>query len=152
METKEKVIMAIILTLSIISFAVVLVFGIYTSENYFEEVETQPESTTTTSYLYMKNELATFHGGVGEVTYETVIYKIDNNKSNLGFIYENKTCTTKSWGSTEKTCRTTKTGEVTWTDDVFPVAKANGAYSYVTRPNDNRTYTIEEFEKIFIMD
>ena len=34
----------------------------------------------------------------------------------------------------------------------FMAAKEHGAYSYVTLPNDNKTYTIEEFQSMFIMN
>ena len=116
-------------------------------------VTTTTKTTTKTSrYTGNGDEIATFHGGVGEVIYETTIFKIPNGQYNMGFAYENKTCTTRSWGSSEWDCTTTKTGEVTWTDDVFIVAKNNGAYSYVTLPNDSKTYSINEFEEKFIMD
>lgn len=39
-----------------------------------------------------------------------------------------------------------------WTDDVFTVAEKNNAYSYVTLPNDKKTYTIEEFQSMFLMN
>ena len=60
--------------------------------------------------------------------------------------------TTVSWGSPEWEIKITDSGEVTWTDDVFPVAKKHGAYSYVKIPNDDKTYTIEEFQERFLMN
>ena len=98
------------------------------------------------------NYIAVFHGGAGEIVYETYIYKIDNNQANYGFSYINVTRTTKSYGSDEWNTKITKKGEVSWTDDVFQVAEKNNAYSYVTLPGDNKTYTIEEFMPMFLMN
>lgn len=96
--------------------------------------------------------IAVFHGGVGEQTYETYIYKDDNDSPNYGFTYINTTSTTKSWGSSEWNTEITKRGSFTWTDGAFVVAEENGAYSYVTVPGSDQIYTIEEFQKIFLMD
>lgn len=43
--------------------------------------------------------IAIFHGGEGERTYETYIYKIDNGHANMGFKYINVTSTKESLGS-----------------------------------------------------
>ena len=96
--------------------------------------------------------IAVFHGGVGERTYETYIYKIDNDKHNMGFKYVNVTSTTTSWGSSKWNHKVTKRGTVDFTDDVFKVAEKNHAYSYVTVPKSNETYTIEQFQEKFIMN
>ena len=96
--------------------------------------------------------IAIFHGGAGEITYETYIYKKDNGHANFGFDYINVTNTTVSWGSSEWNSKITKRGSVQWTDDVFEVAEENGAYSYVTLPNSNETYTIEQYMSMFLMD
>ncbi len=96
--------------------------------------------------------IAVFHGGVGERTYETYIYKDDNDSPNYGFTYINTTSTTKSWGSPEWNTEITKRGSFTWTDGAFVVAKENGAYSYVTVPGSDQIYTIEEFQKRFLMN
>ena len=96
--------------------------------------------------------IAIFHGGAGEITYETYIYKKDNGQANSGFDYINVTNTTVSWGSSEWDSKITKRGSVQWTDDVFEVAKENGAYSYVTLPNSNETYTIEQYMSMFLMN
>ena len=96
--------------------------------------------------------IAIFHGGAGEITYETYIYKKDNGHANSGFDYINVTNTTVSWGSSEWNSKITKRGSVQWTDDVFEVAKENGAYSYVTLPNSNETYTIEQYMSMFLMN
>ena len=96
--------------------------------------------------------IAIFHGGVGEQTYETYIYKKDNGHDNSGFDYINVTSTTVSYGSSEWNSEITKRGSVQWTDDVFEVAKENGAYSYVTLPNSDKTYTIEQYMRMFLMN
>ncbi len=96
--------------------------------------------------------IAVFHGGVGEITYETYIYKINNDKANSGFDYINVTNTTKHGGSTEWITKITKRGSVQWTDDVFEIAKENGAYTYVTLPNSDKIYTIEEYQRMFLMN
>ena len=96
--------------------------------------------------------IAVFHGGVGELTYSTYIYKIDNGHANYGFEYINTTNNTKSWGSPEWEVTITDKGKFSWTDGAFIVAKKNNAYSYVTLPNDKDTYTIEEFKGMFIMN
>ena len=155
MENKTNNIVSIImLSVFILLFAGLFIYGIVMSNKEEKTPVTTTTSTTTrtTGYSSYEDEVATFHGGSGEVTYETVIYKVPNGQYNMGFKYENRTCTTRSWGSSEWDCSTTKIGEVTWTEDVFLIAKNNGAYSYVTRPNDSKTYSINEFEKMFIMD
>ena len=96
--------------------------------------------------------LAIFHGGSGEVTYSTYIYKIDNGHANYGFRYINTVNSTKSWGSSEWNVKVVGKGEVTWTDEVFSVAKKNGAYQYVALPNSDKTYSIDEFQRMFLMN
>lgn len=96
--------------------------------------------------------IAVFHGGSGEITYSTYIYKIDNNQANYGFEYINTTNTTKSWGSSEWNVKVTDKGEFSWTDEAFTIAKENYAYSYVKIPGDKKAYSIEEFQKMFIMN
>lgn len=96
--------------------------------------------------------IAVFHGGSGEITYETYIYKMNNGHANSGFDYINVTNTTTYWGSSDWNAKITKRGSVQWTDNVFEVAKENNAYSYVTLPNSDKTYTIEEYMKMFLMN
>ena len=96
--------------------------------------------------------IAVFHGGSGEVIYETYIYKINNNQPNYGFNYINVTRTTKSYGSSKWNIKITKHGSVSWTDNVFGVAKENNAYAYVALPNSEKTYTIEEYMQMFLMN
>ncbi len=125
----------------IISILVVLSIGIYYMMN-----------RKTTSNEVPDGYMCVFHGGAGEITYETYVYKIDNGQANLGFKYVNTTSTTESWGSPNWNIKVTKRGNVTWTDDVFEVAKENGAYSYVTEPGSDEIYTIEEYAKRFLMN
>ena len=106
----------------------------------------------TTNNKISDGYIAIFHGGAGEITYETYIYKKDNGHANSGFDYINVTNTTVSWGSSEWNSKITKRGSVQWTDDVFEVAKENGAYSYVTLPNSDKTYTIEQYMSMFLMN
>lgn len=96
--------------------------------------------------------IAIFHGGLGEITYETYIYKIDNGKPNYGFKYINVTSTTEYWGSSNVIRKVTEKGEFDWTDGAFTTAEKNHAYSYVTVPNDSYSYSIEEFQNRFIMN
>lgn len=95
--------------------------------------------------------IAVFNGGTGEQVYSTYIYKIKNGQVNYGFRYVNKTNTTIRYGSSEWKEKVTSVGEVAWTDDVFTVAKNNNAYDYVLLPG-GKTVSIEEFQKIFLMD
>lgn len=89
--------------------------------------------------------IAVFHGESGTITYETYIYKRNNGRANSGFNYVNVT-------SSKENKKITKHGSVQWTDDVFKVAYENNAYSYVTLPNNNKKYTIEEYMKMFLMN
>lgn len=97
-----------------------------------------------------ENYVAVFHGGSGEQTYETYIYKIENGKNNYGFEYINTTTTTIRYGSTISESKITKKGSFDWTDEAFKIAEDNFAYSHVSVPGDDNIYTIEEFKKIFI--
>ena len=94
--------------------------------------------------------VALFHGAGTDMNVLTYIYKIDNGKANYGFEYINATTKTASWGSSEWKTEITSRGKFDWTDEAFKIAEDNGAYSFVTLPNDRNTYTIEDFQKIFI--
>lgn len=96
--------------------------------------------------------IAVFHGGSAEITYETYIYKNNSGHANSGFDYVNVTKTTTFWGSSEWNIKITKQGSVKWTDNVFEVAKENNAYSYVTLPNSDKIYTVEEYMQMFLMN
>lgn len=101
-------------------------------------------------YLNKNNKIpddyiAIFNGGSGEITYKTYVYQ----KSDSKFYYINVTSTTVSWGSDETTDRVTKRGTVYSKDKILEIAKKNNSYSYVNL-QDNESYTIEEFKKIFL--
>lgn len=131
----------------VIIIMIVVVLVSFVSAFFYYRWRYKKDNIIPTDYI------AVFYGGAGEITYSTYIYKIDNGKPNYGFRYINTENTTVSWGSNEWTSTVKKRGRVGWTDEVFSVAKKNGAYSYVTLPNDkSKTYTIEEFQKMFLMD
>lgn len=137
MKNNKFILLIIILIISIFSAIIAFVYI---------------NKSSTNSDKIPDDYIAIFHGGVGEITFETYIYKKDNGKANSGFDYINVTNTTESWGSSKWNTKITKRGSVQWTDDVFEVAKENNAYSYVTLPNSNNTYTIEEYMHMFIMN
>ena len=160
MHKAEKYIVILSICILTIAFASLLIIGILSKDKISVKhtTTTTTKSTTvfktskTTSYPEYETELAIFHGGSGEQVYLTHIYKINSGHANMGYKYVNETCTTKSWGSSEWNCVKTKTGQFTWTDDAFDIAKENNAYSYVEVPGEDETYTIDEFAKRFIMD
>ena len=98
------------------------------------------------------NYIAVFHGGSGEVTFNTYVYKIDNGHDNMGFRYIATKCITKSWGSSEYTETIIDNGEVNFTDDVFTIAKKYNSYDYVTIPGSDKSYSIEEYQSMFLMN
>lgn len=104
------------------------------------------------NYVIPDNYIAVFHGGSGEVIYETYIYKNNKGDVNYGFDYINVTKTATSAKIDSYDVKITKRGSVEWTDNVFEVANDNGAYSYVTLPNNSKTYTIEQFRRMFLMN
>lgn len=135
MKRKLKIIVVVVI---IIMLLIVGSFAILNKRNVHNNI---PE-----------NYIAIFHGGVGEQTYETYIYKIDNGQANYGFKYINVTSTTETYGSPNWIQKITDRGEFDWSEGAFTVAEKNGAYSYVTLPNDSTIYTIEEFQIMFIMN
>ena len=135
----NKRIIKIFIGVTVVFIAVVLLFLVFKKEVYYGD--NIPE-----------DYIAVFHGGAGELTYSTYIYKIDNGHANYGFEYINTTNTTKSWGSPEWKVKITDKGKFNWTDGAFTVAKNNNAYSYVKIPGDKKTYSIEEFQGMFIMN
>ena len=143
MEEKKIVVnkkIIIVLGLLIIAVIAIILFYMYNKENgnFGNDI---PD-----------DYIAVFNGGSGEITYSTYIYKIDNDQANYGFKYINTTNTTESWGSSNWNSKVTKRGKVDWSSEVFKIAEDNCAYSYVQLPNDDKTYTIEEFAKMFTMD
>ena len=81
-----------------------------------------------------------------------LIYKIDNGKTNMGFEYINTENNTKYWGCTEWIIKIIDEGKFDFTDGAFKAAKEFGAYDYVTIPGDDKKYSIEEFQSMFIMN
>ena len=96
---------------------------------------------TTNSIKIPENYIAIFHGSSDKTNYKTYIYKIDTEEANYGFSYINTT-----------NDKITDKGKVDWTDNVFEVAKENKAYSYVTLPNNDKKYTIDEYSRMFLMN
>lgn len=93
--------------------------------------------------------IATFYGDDNKKVYATYVYKIDNKQDNYGFKCINVVITTKLFKTITKIL---ETKEVSFTDDVFITAKENNAYSYVKIPNDNKKYSIEEYQSMFLMN
>ncbi len=94
--------------------------------------------------------ISVFHGGSEEQIYETYIYKLHNNKPNYGYNYINVNKTTKQDGSSEYDIEITGRGTLEWSDEVFDIASKNNAYSYVTLPDSDDKYSIEEYIKMFL--
>lgn len=111
---------------------------------------------TTTTKIIKKNipsdYIVVFHGEENDNIYETYIYKIDNNRENYGFKYINIVGSTSLYGNSNWNYRILDEGDFDWTDGAFGIAKNNHAYSYVTKPNDEKKYTIEEFQSMFLMN
>ena len=137
-------------------------FGIYgmmqslQKDNQIDDLKAKLERSEATGKSEQEQDvpdgyIAVFHGGVGERTHETYIYKDDNDKPNYGFTYINTTSTTKTWGSSEWRTVITERGSFDWTDEAFSIAEKNSAYSYVTTPDNDQTYTIEEFQEKILM-
>lgn len=126
----------------LVVFIIGVVFGIKTYKEYDNSVSDKiPEG-----YMFV------FHGGSGEVTRSTYIYKIDNGHANMGFKYVNTENHTKHWGSSEWIIKIVDQGEFDWTDGAFTVAKKHGAYDYVAEVGSDKTFTIEEYQSRFIMN
>lgn len=123
---------------------IVIILGILVGINANLNVEKSDEIPD--GYLFV------FHGGSGEVTKSTYIYKIDNEHMNMGFKYINTENHTKFWGSDERIIKIIDKGEFLFTDGAFSVAYENGAYDYIKLRNSDKIYTIEEFQGMFIMN
>lgn len=86
---------------------------------------------------------AVLHGGMGERTYETYVYRTDD-----GYQYVNVTSTTVSWGSPQWESKVDKRGRAATREKIVEIAKNHGAGNYVTYPHDRKnTHSIEEFIK-----
>ena len=84
--------------------------------------------------------IAVLHGGVGEQTYETYVYKSGN-----GYMFYNVTSTTVSWGATEWTHKVNDYGYTDSKEEIVRRAKAHGADQCVTYDGDTKAYPIEDF-------
>ncbi len=105
-------------------------------------------------YVVNDNEIpdgyiAVFHGGAGEITYQTYVYKINNEQGNYKFSYINTTSRTTHWGSNELIIEITKRGSVNTIHNIIDIAKENYAYSFVTLPDSDKVYTIEEYQQMY---
>lgn len=69
-----------------------------------------------------------------------VVYKNDDRYS-----YINITSTTVSWGSPQWEKKITDKGTANSKDEIFKIAKENGANQYVKIPEDSTTYKINDF-------
>ena len=96
--------------------------------------------------------ISIFHGDGENEQHETYIYKENNDHDNYGFYYINVTKTLKNKDKNEWIVKITDKGSVMWTDDVFPVAKKNNAYSYVTVGDTDNRLSIEDYMNIFLMN
>ena len=84
---------------------------------------------------------AVLHGGVGERTYETYVYRTDE-----GYKYVNVTSTTVSWGSSKWNHEVNKRGKADSREKIAEIAKKHGASQFMTYTWDQKAaHTIEEF-------
>lgn len=86
------------------------------------------------------NYIAIIHGGVGERTYETYVYDLNN-----GYEFVNVESTTVSYGSPRWDHVVKRCGVVSAKEEVVDKAKAHGADSFVTFPGDDSAHTIDDF-------
>ncbi len=84
--------------------------------------------------------VAVLHGGAGERTYETYVYKTET-----GYKYFNVTSTTVSWGSTEWSHKVNDYGYTDSKEEILRRAKAHGADQCVTYGTDTTAYPIDDF-------
>ncbi|MBR6364609.1 MAG: serpin family protein [Lachnospiraceae bacterium] len=84
--------------------------------------------------------IAVLHGGAGERTYETYVYKAGD-----GYMFYNVTSTTVSWGATEWTHKVNDYGFTDSKEEILRRAKAHGADQCMTYDDDNKAYPIEDF-------
>lgn len=93
-----------------------------------------------TDALLQGGYIAVLHGGGGEVTHQTYVYKNDD-----GYTYINTTSTTVSWGSSQWEEKVTDKGTAKTKEEIVKIAKENGADAFVTIPEDSTTYKINDF-------
>lgn len=92
---------------------------------------------------FSEGAIAIFHDS--KDTYRTYIYKEDTGQANMGFSYINAIGHGKSY-------KIFSSGSFDFTDGAFKAAKEFGAYDYVTIPGNDKKYSIEEFQSMFIMN
>ena len=92
---------------------------------------------------FSEGAIAIFHDS--KDTYRTYIYKEDTGQANMGFSYINAIDDGKSY-------KIFSSGSFDFTDGAFKAAKEFGAYDYVTIPDSDKKYSIEEFQSMFIMN
>lgn len=86
--------------------------------------------------------VAVLHGGSGEQTYRTYVYKTDS-----GYCYVSVTATTVHWGATTSNLVPDDSGTVATKEEVLEIAKNHNSGSFVLFPGDNNVHTVEEFLK-----
>ena len=84
--------------------------------------------------------VAVFHGGVGERTSETYVYKEDD-----GLRYVNVVSTTISWGSPIWEHKKKSKGSGKTKEEIMEIADKHGADSFVTFYDDTNPHDINEF-------
>ncbi|MBR5349130.1 MAG: hypothetical protein IK125_07835 [Lachnospiraceae bacterium] len=84
--------------------------------------------------------IAVFHGGVGERTYETYVYRTES-----GYKFYNVTSTTVSWGSPQWVHKVNDYGYTDTKEDIVRRARAHGASQFVSFPDDTTPYPIDTF-------
>lgn len=89
------------------------------------------------------NYIALFRSGTGEQTLSTYLYQ---TKDQYNYIYTIDT--TKSWGSDEWIQKIQKRGKLKKKEDIFTIVQNNKTGGWVSFPNLEGTYTVEEAKEI----
>lgn len=101
--------------------------------------EIEKYSDIDTDYIE-EGYIAVFHGGVGECTQQTYVYKDDE-----GFSYVNVESTTISWGSPIWSHKKKSRGSGKTREEIMKIAEKHGADSYVSFYDDITPHNIDEF-------
>ncbi len=83
---------------------------------------------------------AVIHGGAGERTYETYVYK-----TNVGYKYVNVTSTTVRWGSPEWEKKVNARGKASTREEIARIADKHGANSFVTYDERGDAINVSDF-------
>ena len=111
-----------------------------------EEANTEKPTSEIEKYFDIDTDyiedgyVAVFHGGVGERTYETYVYKDD-----VGFSYVNVESTTISWGTPIWKHKKKSRGSGKTREEIVKIAEKHGADSYVSFSDDSNPHRIDEF-------